>query len=165
MGKRRGSITGQRHSDGLLGIGHEPGGLETRDYARQHTRGSTHLGQTAGPRWHRLEGRPNPHKQHPHTQRQERPATGSTPGQQAAQSSLIKQSTRAGNFAVLGARATCSKAVYHSPTHHAGHTPGPSLWPAQARGARSDQSKRVPGPGISRPTTQNATHNPRDGLA
>ncbi len=46
-GKSRGSITGLRHSDGLVGLRHEPGGLETRDNAQQHTRGSSHLGHTA----------------------------------------------------------------------------------------------------------------------
>ncbi len=61
---------------------------------RQHTRGSTHLWQATAPRRHRQEDGPNPHLQHPHAQRQERPTTSSTPGQQTAQT---KQSTRAGN--------------------------------------------------------------------
>ncbi len=33
VGKSRGSITGPRHSDGLLGLRHEPGELKTRDSA------------------------------------------------------------------------------------------------------------------------------------
>ncbi len=71
-------------------------GHETRDYAQQHMRGSTHLGQTAAPRRYRLEDRLNVVLTRTHNtriQREERPATGSTPGQQAAQA---KPSIRAG---------------------------------------------------------------------
>ncbi len=49
MGKSWGFIAGPRHSDGLWGLRHEPGGLETADYARQHTRGSTHACACAFP--------------------------------------------------------------------------------------------------------------------
>ncbi len=34
VGKSRGSVTGPRHSDGLLGLRHELGGRKARDYVR-----------------------------------------------------------------------------------------------------------------------------------
>lgn len=40
-GQERGVHTGARHSDGPLGLRHEPVWLGTRDNARRHTRGST----------------------------------------------------------------------------------------------------------------------------
>ncbi len=97
----------------------------------------------------RKEDRPNPHNQHPHTQYQLRPTTCSTPGQQQRKPSGAQGP---GIRAVVGARATRSKAAHHLPSHDGGHTPGQALWPVQARGAWIDQSKRVPGPGITRPT-------------
>ncbi len=78
VGKSRGSIPDRDTAMASRALGTSREGSK-HGTTPDSTRGGllTKGKQTAAPGRHRQEDRPNPHNQHPHTQRQGRPTTGS----------------------------------------------------------------------------------------